>query len=87
MLDVYLSKEYSHHWEEIVRLAHLDDPHSRKLLRAYALEGCRLSTQAFGLFRNVAETVTIAENGKSTSLKVGDEIFVNLVLSSSVLHG
>jgi len=81
MLDVYLSKDYSHHWDEIVRLAHLDDPHSRKLLRAYALEGCRLSTQAFGLFRNVAEPISIEENGKTTNLKVGEQIFVNLVLS------
>jgi|SRR5579871_2863493 len=80
MLDLYLSDKYKHHWDEIVRLAHIDDEASRKLLRAYALEGVRLSTQSFGLFRHVAEDITIEENGKEHKLKPGDEVFVNLVL-------
>lgn len=85
MLDVYLSDKYSHHWSEIVRLAHIDDEPSRKKLRAYALEGVRLSTQSFGLFRDVAENCTVEEGGKSFNLKPGDEIFVNLVFPSNCM--
>jgi len=83
MLDVYLQPEYSHHWPEIVRLAKLDDADSRKKLRGYALEACRLSSQSFGLFRRVAEDVSLEENGTTYNLKAGDEVFANLV--SSVL--
>ena len=80
MLDLYLSDKYKHHWPEIVRLAHLDDAESRKKLRAYALEACRISTQAYGLFRNVAEDCVVEEAGKEYHLKGGESIFVNLVL-------
>lgn len=79
MLDLYLSEKYRHHWPEIVRLAHLDDAASRKKLRAYALEACRISTQSFSLFRRVAEPYVVEEAGKKVNLKTGDEIFVNLV--------
>ena len=79
MLDLYLSKKYCHHWPEIVRLANLDDAASRKKLRAYALEACRISTQSFGLFRRVGEDCVIEEAGKKYNLKKDDEIFVNLV--------
>jgi len=79
MLDVYFSEKYRQHWPEIVRLAHLDDKESRKKLRAYALEGVRLSTQSFGLFRHVAENCTVEEGGKQFNLKAGDEVFANLV--------
>ena len=81
MLDIYLSDKYKKHWPEIVRLAQLDDAPSRKKLRAYALEACRLCTQSFGLFRRVAENCVVEEGGKQYNLKTGDEIFVNLVLS------
>lgn len=80
MLDLYLSDKYKKHWPEIVRLAQLDDAASRKKLRAYALEACRLSTQSYGLFRRVAEYCVVEEGGKQYNLKPGDEIFVNLVL-------
>lgn len=83
MLDVYLQPQYAHHWPEIVRLAKLDDADSRKKLRGYAMEACRISSQSFGLFRKVAEDVTLDENGTTYNLKVGDEVFANLV--SSVL--
>lgn len=79
MLDLLLSKEYIHHWPEIVRLANCDDEPSRKLLRAYALEACRISTQSFGLFRRVDAKVTVEEGGIKHDLNPGDEIFVNLV--------
>jgi hypothetical protein len=81
MLDVYMSERYSHHWPEIVRLAKLDDKDSKMKLRKYAMEGCRLSTQSFGLFRSVAQGISIEEGGGSTTynLKPGDEVFVNLV--------
>jgi len=78
-LDFYLSGNYHHHWPEIVRLAHLDDATSRKKLRAYALEATRISTQSFGLFREVAADCVVEEGGKQYNLKPGDEIFVNLV--------
>lgn len=81
MLDIYLSDKYKKHWPEIVRLAQLDDAASRKKLRAYALEACRLSTQSYGLFRRVAENCVIEEGGKQYYLKPGEEIFVNLVPS------
>src|SRR5436190_16976806 len=81
MLDLYLSGKYAKHWPEIVRLARLDDAASRKKLRAYALEACRLSTQSYGLFRRVAKNCVVEEGGKQYSLKTGEEIFVNLVLS------
>src|SRR5436190_23900189 len=80
MLDLYLSGKYAKHWPEIVRLAQSDDAASRKKLRAYALEACRLSTQSFGLFRRVAKNCVVEEGGKEYNLKPGDEIFVNLVL-------
>lgn len=79
MLDIYMQPKYSHHWPEIVKLAQLDDKESRKKLRAYALEACRLSTQSFGLFRRVQEDCTIDEAGVTYNLKAGDEVFVNLV--------
>jgi hypothetical protein len=83
MLDLYLSDKYKDQWAEIVRLAHRDDDESLKKLRAFALEGVRLSTQSFGLFRDVAKDCTIEEGGKAYHLKVGDEIFVNLVFRSN----
>lgn len=86
MIDLYLSEKYHHHWPEIVRLAHLsDEKESRKRLRPYALEACRISTQSFGLFRRVAEPCVVEEAGKKTNLKPGDEIFVNLVHSNFTL--
>lgn len=81
MLDVYFSEKYHHHWADIVKLAQLDDAASRKKLRAYALEACRLSTQSFGLFRRVAEPAVIEEAGKKYNLKTNDQVFVNLVSS------
>jgi linoleate 8R-lipoxygenase / 9,12-octadecadienoate 8-hydroperoxide 8R-isomerase len=86
MLDLYLSDRYKKHWPEIVRLAQLDDEASRKKLRAYALEACRLFTQSYGLFRRVAEDCVVEEGGTKYSLKTGDEIFVNLVLSPICIH-
>ena len=83
MLDIYLSDKYHHHWPEIVRLAQLDDAASRKKLRAYALEACLLATQAFGLYRRVAEATVVEEAGKTFKLQKDDEIFVNLVAPSS----
>ena len=81
MLDVYLSEKYKHHWPEIVRLANLDDAPSRKKLRGYALEACRISTQSFGLFRRVAEPTVVEEAGVKFNLKPGDEVFVDLVFA------
>jgi hypothetical protein len=43
------------------------------------MEACRLSTQSFGLFREVAEKVTVEEAGVKHNLNPGDEVFVNLV--------
>ena len=68
-----------------MRLAHLDDAASRKKLRAYALEGTRLSTQSYGLFRDVASDCTIEEAGVQYNLKAGDEIFVNLVILDVII--
>ena len=82
MLDLYFSDKYYHHWPDIVKLAQQDDAASRKKLRAYAMEACRLSTQSFGLFRRVAEPTVVEEAGKKYNLKTNDEIFVNLVFSS-----
>jgi hypothetical protein len=79
MLDLYMSEGYSHHWSEIVRLAKLDDKESRLKLRKYAMEGCRLAPQAYGLFRNVAQDICIKEGGKTYDLRSGDKVFVNLV--------
>ena len=45
------------------------------------MEACRLSSQSFGLFRRVAEDVTLEENGTTYNLKTGDEVFANLVIS------
>jgi len=82
MLDLYFSDKYHHHWADIVKLAQQDDAASRKKLRAYAMEACRLSTQSFGLFRRVAEPTVVEEAGKKYNLKTDDEVFVNLVFSS-----
>jgi hypothetical protein len=79
MLDVYMQDEYKHHWPEIVKLAKCDDKESRLKLRKYAMEGCRLSTQSFGLFRNVAQDISIDEGGTTYNLKAGEQVFVNLV--------
>ena len=84
MLDVYFSEKYRRHWPDIVKLAQNDDAASRKKLRAYALEACRLSTQSFGLFRRVAEPTVVEEAGKKYNLKTNDEIFVNLVTPNVV---
>jgi hypothetical protein len=83
MLDLLLSKDYNQHWPRIVELANIDDAPSRQLLRKYAMEACRLSTQSFGLFREVAEKVTVEEAGVKHDLNPGDEVFVNLVRSSN----
>lgn len=76
MLDLYMSEKYSHHWPEIVRLAKVDD---KERLRRYAMEGCRLSTQNFGLSRSVAQDISIEERDITYNLKAGDKVFVNLV--------
>src|SRR5271155_360849 len=81
MLEIYLRDEYKQHWPEIEMLAHKTDAASRRKLRAYALEACRLSTQSYGLFRRVGEPVTVTESGKTYNLKPGDNVFVNLVYS------
>jgi hypothetical protein len=74
-----MSKEYSHHWPEIVKLAKLDDKESRMKLRRYSMEGCRLSTQTSGIPRSVAQDISIEEGGRTYNLKPGDKVFVNLV--------
>jgi hypothetical protein len=86
MLDIYLSDKYKKHWPEIVRLAQVDDAASRKKLRAYGLEACRLSPQPYGLFRHVAEDCVVEEGGQKYNLKTGDEIFVNFVLFISSMY-
>jgi hypothetical protein len=79
MLDIYMSDAYKQDWEKIVELAKLDDKESRMKLRKYAMEGCRLATNSFGLFREAAQEISIEEGGKTYNLKPGDQIFVNLV--------
>jgi hypothetical protein len=80
LLDLYLSEKYKKHWPEICRLAQQDDDASKKTLRKYVMEGDRISTQSFGLFRRVAEATVVKEAGATYNLKPNDEIFVNLVI-------
>jgi len=79
MLDLFLSDQYKDDWAQIIKLAEKDDAPAREKLRRYAMEGCRISTQSFGLFRSVSKATRITEAGKTYDLKPGDEIFVNLV--------
>jgi hypothetical protein len=79
MLDLFLSDKYKADWDNIVKLAQKDDADSRAKLRKYAMEGCRIATQSFGLFRDVAKATSVTEAGKTTNLQPGQEIFVNLV--------
>jgi hypothetical protein len=86
MLDIYLQPHYAHHWPDIVKLAQRDDKESRKKLRAYAMEACRLSSQSFGLFRKVQEDCALEEAGVTYKLKAGDEVFANLVIPQPVIR-
>jgi hypothetical protein len=85
MLDLFLSDKYKADWDNIVKLAQKDDADSRAKLRKYALEGGRIATQSFGLFRDVAKATSVTENGKTTNLQPGQEIFVNLVPTTPYL--
>jgi hypothetical protein len=76
MLDVYLSEKHSHHWPEIIQLARAGN---QEKLRKYAMEGCRLSTQSFGLSRSVVRDISIKEGNTTSNLKPGDQVFLDLV--------
>jgi len=84
MLDLFFTKEYSHHWEHIRELSQSDDDEAFEQLERYALEASRLCPAGFGLFRTVApESANVSgcgEDGSQTcDTKEGDTIFVNFV--------
>jgi linoleate 10R-lipoxygenase len=79
LLDLYLSDEYQQDWNEIVRLAKIDDQASREKLTRYTMEGVRLSTVAPQLNRNVARDAVVDNGGEQVHCKEGDIIFLDLV--------
>ena len=82
MIDVYLSEEYSHQWQQIVRLAQMDDDDSNSKLQTYALEGIRLSKKGFGHVRfRVTHDMALQEGGKTLNIESGNELFVDLVVT------
>ena len=80
MLDLYLSDEYKHHWEDIQDCSLSDEPEDFNKLFRYGLEGYRLATPAFGLLRKAAVDAVI-QDGKNGPVHVheGDQIYVNFV--------
>lgn len=83
MLDVYLSEKHNHHWHDIERLAKSGN---KDKLRKYAMEGCRLAAQSYGLSRSVVQEIFVKEGNSTSHLKPGDHVSLDLVCSSKILY-
>jgi len=77
-LDYYLSDEGKVHLPEINRLAKLDTPAADEKLERYFLEGSRISS-VVGLYRDVAASTKINDNGKTIAVEPGQRLLCNLV--------
>jgi linoleate 8R-lipoxygenase/9,12-octadecadienoate 8-hydroperoxide 8R-isomerase len=80
-IDYYLSPEGSVHMPEINRLAKMDTPEADDILLHYFMEGSRMKASV-GLYRDVAKSATIDDNGTKVSLEPGHRIMVDLVTAS-----
>ncbi|CAO2651331.1 Nn.00g096280.m01.CDS01 [Neocucurbitaria sp. VM-36] len=80
-LEYFLIGAGKEHWPAITALAHDDSEEAFEKLMHYTKEGGRLNGET-GVLRAVAKETSLTENGKSTSLKPGDAVFVNLRAAS-----
>ncbi|KAL6705548.1 hypothetical protein ACN47E_006665 [Coniothyrium glycines] len=80
-IEYYLLGNGQKHWPAIQALAALDDDASFEKLMHYVMEGSRLNGET-GVLRAVAKETSFTENGKTTSLKPGSAVFVNLRAAS-----
>lgn len=80
-IEYYLLGAGKKHWAEISRLAQDDSEESFEKLMHYTMEGGRLNGET-GVIRAVAKSTSITEAGKTTDLKPGDAVFVNLRTAS-----
>jgi len=77
IIDYYLLGEGKEHWPAIAKLANENTDEAFDKLMHYVLEGARLNGET-AIFRAVAKETSITEDGKTTNLKPGDTVFVNL---------
>lgn len=80
-IEYYLLGAGQKHWADIQKLAVSDSEENFEKLMHYFMEGSRLNGET-GVLRAVAKETSITEDGKSTSLKPGDAVFVNLRAAS-----
>lgn len=79
MLDLYLSKDYAHHWPTIQRLAASDSDEDFEVLKAYALEANRLQPAAWGLLRHVANSTTVIDGKVKRRFHEDETIYLDFV--------
>jgi hypothetical protein len=80
-LEYYILGEGKQHWSSIQALAQDDSEAAFEKLMHYVMEGGRLNGET-GVIRSVAKPTSITEAGRTTALKEGDEIFINLRAAS-----
>jgi hypothetical protein len=81
ILEYYLLGEGHKHWSAIQKLAQDDSEQAFEELQRYILEGGRLAGQT-AVIRQAATDTSITDSGKTTQLKKGEKVFVNLRAAS-----
>ncbi|RAQ99836.1 heme peroxidase [Stemphylium lycopersici] len=78
-LEYYLVGEGKQHWPAIQKLARDDSEEAFETMMHYTMEGGRLNGET-GVIRAVAKETQLTEEagGKTTTVKPGDTVFVNL---------
>ena len=84
IVDFYLDTENAAHLQDIQALAAKNDSQSEDKLMRYGLEAHRLRN-TLGLFREVANKVTVSDMGREYQLDKGDQVFCSFVRSTSPL--
>jgi len=80
-IEYYILGDGKKHWPDIQKLAEDDSEEAFEKLMHYTMEGGRLNGET-GVIRAVAKPTSITEDGKTTDLKPGDAVFVNLRVAS-----
>lgn len=77
-IEYYLcNEEGKKHWPAIQKLAQDDSEEAFEKLMHYTLEGGRLNGET-AILRAVAKDTSVTEGGKTSELKAGSTVFVNL---------
>ncbi|KAF1939138.1 hypothetical protein EJ02DRAFT_352903 [Clathrospora elynae] len=80
-IEYYILGEGKKHWGAIQKLAEEESEEAFEKLMHYTMEGGRLNGET-GVIRLAAKDTPITEAGKTTNLKAGEAVFVNLRAAS-----